>query len=104
MFRSVFGSLSGMKTWIDSLAGRMNRKPKRSRQACASRRNHLMSLEHLEDRITPSNVMIVSSFEDSSLYEISATNGAVVKTLIKAYSSKAFVGPSGLTFGPDGKL
>jgi hypothetical protein len=48
--------------------------------------------------------MVVASYEDSSLYEVDAETGAIVNTLIAPYSSATFIGPSGLTWGPDGNL
>ncbi len=66
-----------------------------------------LSLDSLEDRTVPavaSGNMVVSSFFESAIYEMSETTGAVVDTLVAPNSQSVLANPAGMAVGPDGNL
>jgi hypothetical protein len=79
----------------DTSAGR-----KRSRARQAAR----LTLEALEQRLTPAGRVVAASFFDSALYEFDASTGARLGTLVAPNSSALLSGPAGLTLGPDRDL
>jgi streptogramin lyase len=63
------------------------------------------ALETLEDRWAPSaSSLLVTSYFDSAVYALNATNGQRLQTLVGPNSQSVLSGPSGITVGPDGNV
>ena len=93
-----------MANWLRSLA-RLLLPGKRPARLPHRARRSRMALECLEDRVTPSTVpLAVASYADSAIYEINATTGAPISTLVVPNSQSILQGPAGMTVGPDGNL
>jgi hypothetical protein len=48
--------------------------------------------------------LIVTSYVTNAVYEVDATTGALLKTLVAPNSQSILMGPAGVTIGPDGNL
>jgi hypothetical protein len=80
--------------------------PKAGRPRCRTRLSGFRpALEILESRLTPSSTPVVAaSYFDSAVYELDASTGALLNTLVAPNSQSTLLGPAGMTVGPDGNL
>lgn len=75
------------------------------RPVVRDRRSVRLAVESLETRLAPAvTPMVAASFFDSALYEMDASTGTVLQTLVAPNSQATLQGPAGMTVGPDGNL
>jgi hypothetical protein len=93
------------RQWLDVVVKRSIRPSERGRFRRKAKRSPVLTLECLESRCNPSATLVATSVFDSAVYELDATTGALLTTLVKPNSDLSDLsGPAAVTVGPDGNL